>query len=181
MIIASKLRKENIAEYLLYMWHIENLIRANGLDMDKIRENVINKFELDESGKKEMEQWYESLVDMMRREEVTEKGHLQINKNVMLSLADLHNKLLKDTRFENYAKAFYEILPYIVELRSKSGDSPKGEIETCFNALYMLAMMRTQASEATLSAVKRIATFIAMLSAYHKKDENDELFKNEDE
>ena len=178
MIIASKLRKENIAEYLLYMWHIENLIRANNLNLDKIKANVISKFDLDEHGQSEMEQWYESMIDMMRREEVVDNGHLQINKNVLSSLADLHNRLLKDARFDSYAKMFYEVLPFIVELRAKSGDSPKGEIETCLNALYMLAMMRTQASEATLSAAKRIAAFIAQLASYHKKDEQDNLFKD---
>ena len=31
MKIASQKRKENIAEYLLYMWQIEDIIRANGL------------------------------------------------------------------------------------------------------------------------------------------------------
>lgn len=42
MIIASQKRKENIAEYLLYMWQIEDMIRANGLDMDKITANIID-------------------------------------------------------------------------------------------------------------------------------------------
>ena len=42
MYIASKKRKENIAEYLLYMWQIEDLIRAYGLDIDRIRQNVID-------------------------------------------------------------------------------------------------------------------------------------------
>ena len=34
MIIARQKRKENIAEYLLYMWQVEDLIRANKFDMD---------------------------------------------------------------------------------------------------------------------------------------------------
>ena len=36
MIIARRKRKENIAEYLLYMWQVEDLIRANNFDMDSI-------------------------------------------------------------------------------------------------------------------------------------------------
>jgi len=67
MYIASKKRKENIAEYLLYMWQIEDLIRANGLDLDKIKSNVIDKYQLSEPQIKEMTEWYESLIDMMRR------------------------------------------------------------------------------------------------------------------
>ncbi len=54
MIIASQKRKENIAEYLLYMWQIEDLIRANSLDLDKIKANVIDKYPIDEKQQREM-------------------------------------------------------------------------------------------------------------------------------
>lgn len=74
MIIASQKRKENIAEYILYMWQVEDIIRANDLDIDKIRKNVIDRFNLTDAQRTEMEQWYESLIDMMRREGVTEKA-----------------------------------------------------------------------------------------------------------
>ena len=42
MIIASQKKKENIAEYLLYMWQIEDIIRAYGLDIDQIQKHIIN-------------------------------------------------------------------------------------------------------------------------------------------
>ena len=37
MYISQQLKKQNIAEYLLYMWQIEDLIRANRFDMESIR------------------------------------------------------------------------------------------------------------------------------------------------
>ena len=49
MIIASQKRKENIAEYLIYMWQIEDIIRANNLDIERIKENVIDRFNLDDN------------------------------------------------------------------------------------------------------------------------------------
>ena len=120
MIIASQKRKENIAEYLLYMWQIEDMIRANGLDLGKIRANVIDRFSsLTQQQRDEMAGWYESLVDMMRREGVERSGHLQINRNVMSSVSELHRALLADPRFAGYAALFYKTLPYIVELRSR--------------------------------------------------------------
>ena len=136
MIIASQKRKENIAEYLLYMWQIEDLIRANGLDLDKIKASIINPYPVDDATKHQITEWYESLIDMMRREDVAEKGHLQMNKNIIGSLADLNRRVMADHRFVDYHKEFYATLPYIVELRAKAGDNPAGEIETCFNALY---------------------------------------------
>lgn len=182
MFIASQKRKENIAEYLLYMWQIEDMIRANNLDIDKIRKNVIDKYQLTDEQRTQLEEWYESLIDMMRREDVAQSGHLQLNKNVIIQLVQLHNALLKDPRFAEYTKQFYATLPFIVELRSKAGTDPKGEIETCFNALYGMLLLRLQSKEVsadTENAVKQITRFIALLSHYFKLDENDELFKDE--
>ncbi|MBJ2187722.1 MAG: DUF4924 family protein [Muribaculaceae bacterium] len=184
MIIASQKRKENIAEYLLYMWQIEDIIRANGLDLDKIKANVIDRHtELTDEQRRQMEEWYESLIDMMRREGVEKSGHLQLNKNVIVQLVQLHDALLKDPRFGEYTKRFYASLPFIVELRSKAGDDPKGEIETCFNALYGMLMLRLRRAEVTpdtQAAVSQISQFIALLSHYFHLDEKEELFKNED-
>lgn len=183
MIIASKKRKENIAEYILYMWQIEDLIRANNFDMANIRANIIDKFQLDDAQKHEMEEWYESLIDMMRREGVMEHGHLQINHNVLNQLVQLHQALLKDPEFPEYTAEFYRTLPYIVELRGKAGDNKVGEIETCFTALYGMLMMRLQQKELTdntKEAITQISRFIATLSRNFHLDEEDKLFKHDD-
>lgn len=182
MITASVKKRENIAEYLLYMWQIEDLIRANGLDIDKIQENIIDKYsELTDAQRKEMREWYESLIDMMRREGVVESGHLQLNKNVIIALDDLSRRLMADSKFASYSAQFYHTLPIIVELRAKSGDNKAGEIETCFNALYGILMLRLQGkeiSEETQQAVAQISKFLALLSHYYKLDYNNELFKD---
>lgn len=184
MIIASQKRKENIAEYLIYMWQIEDLIRANNLDIEKITANVIDRFNLDDAQHREMTQWYESLIDMMRRENVVDSGHLQINKNVISQLVQLHRTLLADPRFAEYAAEFYRTLPFIVELRAKAGDNPAGEIETCFNALYGMLMMRLQGKDitpATANAVAQISRFVALLAHYFKLDDEDRLFNSDKE
>ena len=183
MIIASQKHKENIAEYLLYMWQIEDIIRANNLDIDRITANVIDRFQLTDAQRKEMVEWYESLIDMMRREGVEKTGHLQLNKNVIIQLTDLHLALLKDPRFPEYTAEFYKTLPYIVELRAKAGDSPAGEIETCFNALYGMLMLRLQGKEITpdtLDAVAQISKFLALLAKDYNLDREDKLFKDEE-
>lgn len=35
MFVSKQLKEKNIAEYLIYMWQIEDLIRANGCDIEK--------------------------------------------------------------------------------------------------------------------------------------------------
>ena len=54
MIIASQKRKENIAEYLLYMWQIEDIIRAYKLDIDTIDEQIVSKYNVPDDKKKEI-------------------------------------------------------------------------------------------------------------------------------
>lgn len=183
MFTASEKRKQNIAEYLLYMWQIEDIIRANGLDIDRIKANVIDRYEgLSDDQRRQMTEWYESLIDMMRREGVAEKGHLQLNRNVIVQLVDLHQALLRDPQFAEYTAEFYRTLPYIVELRAKSGDERPGEIEACFNALYGMLMLRLQGkeiSEPTRQAIAQISKFIALLAHNFKLDEADQLFKRE--
>ena len=184
MFTASQKRKENIAEYILYMWQIEDLIRANGLDMDRIQQNVIAQYNLGEDALKQMAEWYESLIDMMRREDVARSGHLQMNRNIIGDLAQLHMRVLADPTFDTYRKEFYATLPYIVELRSKAGDNRVGEIETCFNALYGILLLRLQHKEIsadTAAAVAQISRFIALLAKYYHLDEEDRLFKHDDE
>ena len=184
MYIASSKRKENIAEYLLYMWQIEDIIRANNLDLEKIKATVVDpQIQLDENQKRQLTEWYESLIDMMRREDVSKSGHIQLNKNILSQLVELHSALLKDPRFPEYTKKFYEALPYIVELRGKAGEDRKGEIETCFNALYGMLMLRLQkreVSEETMDAISKISSFIALLSHYFHLDEAEQLFKDDD-
>lgn len=179
MFTASKKKRENIAEYLLYMWHIEDLIRANMLDLEKIDENIISKYtSLDSDQVKQLKDWYESLIDMMKREGIVEKGHLQLNKNVVIQLNDLHNQLLKDSKYADYSTEFYKTLPFIVELRAKSGNDKAGEIETCFNALYGIMMLRLAGKEVsgeTALAIQQISRFLALLSKYYKLDYNNQL------
>lgn len=180
MLVASQIRKENIAEYILYMWQVEDLIRANELDIDKIEQTVINAATLGDDRSKVVE-WYESLIDMMKREGVQHKGHLLLTSTLVDDLADLHRRLMADPRFDTYHKLYYETLPLIVELRAKSGDNAPGEIETCLNALYgalFLRLRRQEISDATKKAFDTIARFIGTLSAYHKRDEEGALYEN---
>ena len=178
MQISQKLKNQSIAEYLLYMWQVEDLIRANDYDLDKLEQNYISQFQVDESEKEALKEWYGNLIEMMRSEGVKEKGHIQINKNVIILLNDLHQQLLKSPKFPYYSAAYYKALPLIVELRRKAGENEKNELETCFEALYGLMMLRLQGkevSEETVKAMMSISQFIGMLSDYYKKDKEEPL------
>ena len=178
MFIAQDLRKSNIAEYLLYMWQVEDVIRAFGCSLSKIRKEYIERFEYDDEQKEELTDWYGNLIRMMNQEDCREFGHLQINKVVMQQLQELHAQLLASTKFPFYNAEYYKVLPFIVELRNHGADKNENEIETCFNALYGTMLLRLQKKDITpntQAAVKEITTFIGMLSDYYKKDKEEGL------
>lgn len=119
MKIAQQLKEKNIAEYLIYMWQIEDLIRANDCDVDRIEENIVSRYQVSDEERRELTEWYANLASMMREEGVREKGHLQINRNVIINLTELHAALLASPKFPFYSSAYFKALPFIVELRNK--------------------------------------------------------------
>ena len=178
MIIAQAKRKENMAEYLLYMWQVEDLIRAYGCNLSKIRREYISRFDYSEEDKAELTDWYGNLISMLTREGCREQGHLQINKIVVQDLSELHARLLDSPRFPFYRSEYYKVLPFIVELRKRGSDTSANEVETCLNALYGVMLLRLQQREIspdTEHAVKEISTLIGMLSDYYLKDKSEGL------
>lgn len=179
MFISRELKKQNIGEYLLYMWQVEDLIRAYGCDADRLRLEYVPRFaQYTDAQRAELAQWYADLIDMMRREEVMEKGHLQINRNIILLLTDLHNEVLRSPKHPFYSAAYYKALPFIVEIRNRGNKRDVPELENCFDALYGTMLLRLQKKEVsaeTLAAVKEITHLISMLSGYYQQDKDGKL------
>ena len=177
MFVAKELRKKSIAEYLLYMWQIEDIIRVYGCSLPVIRREYISKFAYSEEQRSEETDWFATLIRMMNEEGKREYGHLQINEVLLKDVIDLHNRLLQSTKFPFYNAAYYKALPFIVELRNK-GDKEVNEIETCLDALYGIMMLRLQKKEITpetANAIKEITTLVGLLSDYYIKDRTEGL------
>ena len=182
MFIANELRKNNIAEYLLYMWQVEDTIRAFDCQLSRIRREYISQFDYSDEQKEEETDWWGNLIRMMNEEGKREYGHLQINEVLLKDVCDLHHRLLQSSKFPFYNAAYYKALPFIVELRNK-GDKDINEIETCLDALYGIMMLRLQKkaiSPETEKAIKEITTLVGLLSDYYIKD-NTEGLKFEDD
>ena len=168
MYIAQELRKKNIAEYILYMWQVEDTIRAFGCQLSRIRREYIEQFDYTDEQKEEETDWFGNLIRMMNEEGCRERGHLQINKTTLVMLEDLHRQLIDSTKFPFYT----------VELRNRGANKKENEIETCFNSLYgvmMLKLQKKDISPDTAHAVKEITTLIGMLNDYYFKDKSEGL------
>ena len=189
MFIAKEIRKKSIAEYLLYMWQMEDLIRAYGCHLPKIQREYIDKFDYTDEQKEDEADWFGNLIRMMNEEGCREQGHLQINKVILQDMEDLHQRLLQSDKFPYYNAEYYKVLPYIVELRTRNQRADENlpqvsEIETCMNALYgkmLLKMQGKKISPATDEALREITTFIGMLSDYYVKDRDEGLKFDDDE
>lgn len=182
MFIAKSIKQKSIVEYLLYMWQMEDLIRAYDCSLTRIRKEYIDRFDYTEEQKDDEEDWFGDLIRMMNQEGKREKGHLTINEVLLQDLGEMHVRLLQSSRFPFYSAEYYRVLPFIVELRQK-GSKELGEIETCLNALYGVMLLRMQQkpiSPETEHAIKEISTFVGMLSDYYIKDHTEGLKWEED-
>lgn len=181
MFIARKLKKENIAEYLLYMWQVEDLIRAFDLNLEAINERIIAPYPVTEEERKSLYEWYESLIEMMRLENVQAEGHLQLNKNIILELDELHASILRSGKDAGYAAKFYHVLPFISQL--KQGDTQISDVEVCFNFQYGIMMLRMKKAEITpetLQAQTEISKFMVLLAKNYQLYKTGELDLEED-
>ncbi len=175
MVIADKLKGTSRIEYLLYLWQVEDVIRAYGCDADRIRREYVSRFSLDDETRAKTEQWYADLCEMMRSEGVAGHGHMQICRNVLQELTELHAALLASPKFPYYREMYYKVLPYIVELRAKQpeGAPEQPELETCLQLLYGVMMLRVQkkaVSPETGKAAEDTAKLLGQLSDYYFKD-----------
>lgn len=178
MIIAQKLRKSNISEYLLYMWQIEDLLRALHLDIELVKTNLVAGFKIEDTTlEKEVTEWYESLIDMMRREDVIHNGHLQINKNIIIELEDFHSLLLRTGNVPAYNSKFFHILPIIQKVKMQ-GNRELGDIEQCFNFQYgilLLRLSRKEISNETMKSQAELSKFLVLLAKNYNAYQAGEL------
>ena len=173
MIVAQKLRTQNISAYIIYMFQVEDIIRAYGLDLDRICNEYLTKFQYTKEQIDDQRDWYAGLIRMMQAEGVQENGHVQVVKNTLLLMYDRHQELLADPKQPFYSAAYYKALPYIVELRSKGMNKEKNEIENCVDALYGATLLKIQGRELTdetKQALQPISHLLEMLSKLYSPE-----------
>ena len=118
-----KSKKDNIAEYILYLWQMEDYLRA-------FPEHAEASQELHE------------LTEMMHREGIVEKGHLQLAQNALDELESLHAELLDEDAM--YRAAIIRLQPSLNLLKAKTDNPTMSDMEACLVLLYQIMMLRLQ-------------------------------------
>lgn len=147
MLIANQKFKENIAEYILYMYQTEDVIRSFRFDLDLIMETYVRPQLPDHSFLAQYRQWYGDLIQMMKNQKIEEKGHVYQIQEVMIELSYLHNTLLNLANDDKYKTLYDTALEHIESFREKSNLKEKNHIETMFHALYMKLLLKIQKKE----------------------------------
>ncbi len=121
-----KSKKDNIAEYILYLWQMEDYLRAFPQQAEASQE-------------------LHELNGMMHREGIVERGHLQLAQNALDEVEGLHRELLNEDAM--YRAAVIRLQPSLNLLKAKTDRPTMSDIEACFILLYQIMLLRLQKKE----------------------------------
>lgn len=182
MLTAQKKLEENIAEYILYMYQIEDVIRAYKFDLERIMNEFVIPQISDESQLTEYRKWYRGLILNMQDQHIETTGHLLDLNETLVELSYLHNMLLGQINDSKYISIVEKAKPLIEEFKQKSNLKDKNDIELIFGAMYMKLLLRLQKKEIlpeTESAFEAMRIMLAYLAQmYHKMKRGDLDFLN---
>jgi hypothetical protein len=164
MLIAREKRTNNIAEFILYMWQVEDMIRALGFDIDEIEKTIISKYRQPREILYEIRDWYASLIQSMKQERLEKKGHLSFVNNLLNELTDLHIRLLNHPDEHEYRLLYQQARPNIETLINKTTSPVQSEISACLTGLYGFLLMRLQKKEIYPETTVAISTFSSLLA-----------------
>lgn len=143
-------KRDNIAEYILYLWQIEDYLRAFPTQAESSQE-------------------LHDLSAMMHEENILEGGHLQLAQNALHELEDLHSELT--TTEATYRAAMMQLTPSLTLLKAKTDRPTMSDIEACLVLLYQVMMLRLQKrdiSPETASVQKQATEVLRYLSRTYR-------------
>jgi hypothetical protein len=174
MIIARQKRRENLAEYMLYMWQIEDMIRAFEFSAERINAEIVQQYQQPDEVKVQIRGWYEQLIQAMHDEEIEREGHLRFLGTLIDEFHDFHTRLLGSPREFRYKELYQVAAPTIQELSEKVTSRKMNDIELCLTGLYGILMLRLgkhEISPETAQGMKNISNMIAYLADTFRKYE----------
>lgn len=151
-------KKENIAEYILQMWQMEDLVRAFK-DDEALRQNT----------------FLMEVKTMMEQEGIMESGHTQVSLVALEELVSLHAEIYQQEA--TYRAAWLQLMPQMVLFKAKTNTPTMSDMEACFTFLYDIMLLRMQKKEisaetqSTQEQVSRLIRYLASTYAANLHDE----------
>ncbi|NNE55583.1 MAG: DUF4924 family protein [Flavobacteriales bacterium] len=174
MTVAEQKKQENIAEYLLFVWQMEDLARAANFDPMAIRAMYETS---PEEQKLEEVEWFKNLCKTMKREDLLQTGHIAEVREIIQELTFLHQNLMTTLNDEKYQALRMDAYPDLTEFLVRTQGKTKNEVEAYLTALYgwlILRLKGAEIGEATEASMKKFSKVVAYLSNAYKKLKSDE-------
>lgn len=170
MYTAQAKRKENIAEYILYLWQLEDLLRALQFSPEAVYSQLVAPRGLDPGRQQELLEWYMELASLLQREGKEENGHLDHTMHLISDLQNLHNQLMELPVGDHYRMLFAGLAPELPRLREVLSDSEKleegmGDVELAFRALYAAMLYRIRGDEKSLRTADQVVELVSPVVA----------------
>jgi hypothetical protein len=178
MLIAEKKKEKNIAEYIIYIWQTEDLIRAYNFDIHSIENSIVQFLPIEENEKSETISWYNEIIDRMKTEGLEKKGHLKLTKDILSELEHIHHSLLEIIKDTEYHKIYDKAKENIRLFQILAKDYNFSEVEVCMNGLYGLLLLRIENKQIPTDLIDTIENFGEMMSylAFKYREKNQGLW-----
>ncbi len=151
--LTMKTKRDNIAEYILHLWQMEDVVRAFA-DDEALQQNA----------------FLADLKAMMQQEGVMQSGHVSIARLAVGEMEDLHSELLNEVA--TYRAAYMQLIPQLALLKSKSDNPTQSDIQMMLVFLYSLLLLRLQKKEIsveTQQTEQQVSHLLAYLSKAYKE------------
>ena len=179
MDIAQAKRKENIAEYILYLWQIEDLLRALQFSPEAIYSQLVAPRDVEEEQKHIYLLWYMDIVNLLRKEGKEESGHLEHTLHLIADMHNLHLQLMHHPIGEHYRQTIARLAPQLPSLRAMVKKEEVSDTELAFRALYATMLYRIKGDKKREEAIKDtmelVSPVVAELADMYRKVERGEV------
>jgi hypothetical protein len=177
MNIAQAKRQENIAEYVLYLWQLEDLLRALQFSPEAIYSQLIVPRGGSEEWNLAALEWYVNIAELLEKEGKEQSGHLDHTLHIVADLNDLHLLLLQQPVGKEYRELFARLAPALPRLREVLGNKDISDIELAFRALYaaMLYRIKGEKSELADEVTALVSPVVASLADIFHRAERGEI------
>lgn len=157
MYIAQAKRKENIAEYILYLWQLEDLLRAMQFSPEAIYSQLVKPAGI---GDPEIENalllWYIDIGSLLREEGKEKGGHLEHTLHLINDLQNLHTELMRSPAGVRYRELYEQLAPELPRLREAMGKEDMSDVELMFRALYAVMLYRIKGDKTKESSISDV-------------------------
>lgn len=152
-----KNKKDNIAEYILYLWQLEDYLRAFPEAAEQ-NEELAN------------------IHQMMHADDVMDGGHIQLAQIALKELEMLSDDIIAQEA--TYKAAMMQLTPSLNLLKARTDRPTMSNIEACLVLLYQIMMLRLQGksvSAETQDVQQQATSILQYLSkTYYMQDKLEE-------